>query len=57
MTKAKEAKEPKTYNLKPKTLRRQGWEDGYMGRDSRNPQCTQYTEGYWRGIEDAMLDE
>ena len=57
MTKAKEAKEPKTYSIKPKTLWRQGWEDGYMGRDSRNPQCTEYTEGFWRGIEDAMLDE
>ena len=57
MTKAKEAKEPKTYNLKPKTLWRQGWEDGYMGRDSKEPSNPQYTEGYWRGIEDAMLDE
>ena len=57
MTKAKEAKEPKTYNLKPKTLWRQGWEDGYMGRSNNQPQNPQYADGYWRGIEDAMLDE
>jgi len=57
MTKTKEAKEPKTYNIKPKTLWRQGWEDGYMGRDSKEPSNPQYTEGFWRGIEDAMLDE
>ena len=50
-------KEPKTFSVKLKTLWRQGWEDGYMGRECNKPENPQYADGYWRGIEDAMLDE
>jgi hypothetical protein len=56
MTKTKEAKEPKTYNLKPKTMWEKGWEDGYMGRQEKekNPK---YADGYWVGVQQSMLDE
>lgn len=53
MTKTKEP----TYNLKPKTMWEKGWEDGYMGRDSRDPQNPQYADGYWVGVQQSMLDE
>ena len=43
--------------MKPKKDWDKGYEDGYMDREPREPKNSEYMDGYWAGIQAAMLDE